>query len=685
MSTERPNLKVTLRLENGRLLRSHQVGDKTRHIDPEPLTELVGAGPNNTNVSLPWLLDLFRTAACSANGAQHLDQELAGPKLTAAGHLLYTVLLGQRGADQPTLDLLFQQPGMGAVFSGIRVRVEVISTDENSGKLAGLPWRATQWRNHYLVDYHWTFENCTGPIREGVFVLPLPPKILVLAPDRSSEREVEKSGLQSRDHVERLGLIWEALRPNVTRERAMFDVAATAEEASALLTNMTPNIVYYYGRGLVEGGQAYLTLPSGGKKNIRVGELLKEIPELEKHPPSILFLNVCNMGHAGWDSAGEQLGRRIPLVLANVCPVHPTDARRFAETYWEDVLRKEVDPVVAAHARRASPAVKNADSTALRVSDLTAFAVTGHYGQVRFEHAAGHKSDRLRRAFDLDRLKQRAHFREELDKTLESKTRAHLVLTYGSAADLVHKAPEQLSTFVQARLRHQIAVNIVYLGRYPDDHAILNDEPFVVRETTQADPWDRESLEAALLQQWPRRTAATTLDIKGALNDLAPRKLGTTRQVLWLDAGRIAMGNLSGDDLTDQVDALRFFLSDLTQLVPDLFLVGSLSVETPPEQMADVKKVFDTAGVNRGLRKTLQVTPLDPFDTPPIKDLMDYLKEHGCDPDLELDLAEALLKLGSYHAIVKRLDKCSTPADYLRLNRDLARGGSTSHPGKKRP
>lgn len=679
-----PRIEVTVELsiDNGTLHRHYRAA--TGHWDgpADPVDAIAIRGEQGEVISLPMLLDWLHPRGSARATAGVLEEKLTGPAQEVAGQVLFAVLFGrdrrastrERSPVQIMCDKVYGEPQKTPLFRELRVRVWVSPDGESSG-LRGLPWMATRWSGHLLIDKGWTFESWPSDPTDEPLALRAPPKVLVLAPERG---KAEPDDLGTRKHILALRDIWEGVWPRWTRTQGHFEVASSLEEARQIMEERAlPEVVYYYGHGTLEHGRSYLAISDGGDSRIDVGDLLVHLPALNRHRPSILFLNACFVGRAGWGSAGHQLGQAIALVLAHAMPVRGGAAQKLAERFWTAVVRDRVDPVIAVHDRSSG----GVDHLGVRATnrqflDLAPAVVTSSYSRAHFQRPPGIAGyEAIRKAFDLDRSKQRAHFRDKLEDTLRSGAKVHLVIAHGGPGNLMEKAPDQLLEYLLSKkLERELHIHKVALRKGVEDRLKgAQDEPSPGE--TPEPPFDRLALEAALLVEAARTSGARPMTLEPAVRSLCRSRLGDALPVVWLDAGHI---RADSGPTRERVELFRRFLCEAVPPEADLFVIGSLAIEVSEASAASTKKMLADVAKNMGYREKLRVNVLDPFEEPPYEEIIDYLEKAGCDAAIRHDLASALLEPpgGSYEAVVRHLDGCRTAADYVTLLRKLSPASS---------
>ena len=171
--------------------------------------------------------------------------------------------------------------------------------------LLGLPWRLTTWSGRWLVDDGWTFEVTTEVVPQFRAILPLPCRILVVAPGHRGMVDIGTD-----DHLKNL---FEVLGAPY---QGLWHRARSRRDLAAALPAMCPDVLYYYGHGAIIGGQ--LCLACGGPDEPRDPLLVAHLRQLmQQHAPKLVYINGCMSGASGWHSAGHQLGPTVPMVVSN--------------------------------------------------------------------------------------------------------------------------------------------------------------------------------------------------------------------------------------------------------------------------------------------------------------------------------------------------------------------------------
>lgn len=629
-------LIVELAVEKESLQRTYRSHGTTWACEAEALSSIEGRG---RKAKLK-ILDLL--ALLEERDLADLDKELSGERLDALGDLLLKVLFG---SDEHTLrralDNIYEEEGRWPTYEPVRVRI--IAHDD---RFVALPWMATQWRTHLLIDKAWTFEGCLEETGTSPACLMLPPKVLVVAPELGRGGDAT---LASEAHVREITGLIEAMRPGWTAKAEHFHVVSSFDEEPI---HGAYDVLYYYGHGQLLEGQASLQM---AHRDVLVRDLFRQAPGLQGHPPSLVLLNACSVGRAGWHSAGNHLcNKGASLVVANVSPSYADVAREFAMTWLTAVLKRRQDPVKAAHDRAFGRG-----ASSYTFSNFATVAVTSRLGAWsvrRLPGVGGH--ERLKKALDLDREAQRAVFKERIEKMLDERSpvRMQVAVAYGPPGNLMEHASVQLCEHVEKKLRDEsVQINKYHLRPGANDAL------------------DRLALERAI-RTLPAARALHPFSMGAAIRALAPDDLSDgARRVAWLDGGLLRM---KAPFASERLDAFLGFMRDTVgSTVEGIHAIASIAVEVDPGEQSALEKHLRALAVSKGWLSGVRLSVLAPFGEAPVEELIHYLEDAGCSPGVAPDLGEALMTLtgGRYGDLVKELDRVETLGSFEAVFEDVKR------------
>jgi hypothetical protein len=670
-------LDVQLRIEEGKLHRSYLAHGVEWEAAEQALADLSAERNDGLPLRLPVLFDLLDTRS-----VDELDAEPS--TIDAMGSLLFAILFGTtEKARNEVLDKVYDERRRTPTYLPVRVRIFVAPTGRDAGRLVGLPWMATQWSGHLLVDRGWTFETRAEPDEGPSIILDTPPRVLVIVPEIDNDR-AQPPGLGSAVHLLELRSFFDGLRPEWTKRVEHFAEASTLQAAQQAAAAHPYDLLYFYGHGATRNGQAYLKMPREPGGEVLVRDLFSRIPALRAQPPAMVFLNACNLGRVGWHSAGHMLradspggtGTPVPLVVAHVTKVRGGAARTFASELFTAVFKKGWDPIKAAHARTPSDAADAGErASSQRFSEFASVVLTAQYRSWSTRHRPGFGGhERFRKARDLDRETQRAVFRDRVEKMLppgaRGEVRIQVAVACGSPGNLLDQASDQLCEHLM-RMQPDTGLQI-------NKHKLRSDP---------RSPIDRLALERAFCSLRPiQELPASARSMRSMLDALAPPDLDDgAHRVVWLDAHLVRAERKSDvEAAVKSVEELFTYLRDAVgPSATDVRIIGVVAVEVEPAGLDTLHARLKSLALAKRSGGTLYV--LAPFGEAFEEEVLLHLEEAGCPDTIAADLATALLRRtgGRYEDLVQQLDRVEALGTYEALLDDLNTASEDPDPPRK--
>lgn len=609
---ELPEITVRLRLVGADLVRQyHHPVYKQYHQSSVPFT----AAP---------LIEAM-TAALSSGNQELLIAVLAEGRQVNAGEALFGLLFGP--GDEELVLALARVYGrrddhpITPLLGPIHVRVFV---DDPSPVLHGLPWRAAAFRGRSLSLNHWRFTLATGIEAGPIRTLPLPARVLIVAPTPSGTQD-----LGTALHLASLGECLQRSSHHY-REQRLLRVVRTRDELQRAADEETVDILYYYGHGEVRGDQSCLLL--GGPADPADPVPLAWVRHAWRgRPPAVAYLNGCWTGGGGLSSAGHQLCPEVPVVIANRTTAWTEHMAHTAERWFHRVLIDEMDPLTASH----EVAVE---------SDLRKFewvTRTVHASCRRMDVVPTLQTARVPAADALDRLMLRSRI----------WTDVHQMCTTGGQrveSLLVHASPDNLPQRFGRLLRNHLEE----LGT-----ASIRTR-YIELDDVRWEPFD--GLQERLAQALRDRARDPEAPMGRALTELA--RPGDTPQpiLLYLHWGTVTARRL--DELLPIVrEWASFGLDVLTRECPaNVRVLSLLAIELPARHHAALRAAgseladdVDTSEHALHYPTALSLVERD--------DLRTYLlrrEQSGCNPDKVREATKELLRVtdGQYDELCKWLD-----------------------------
>lgn len=529
---ERVDLTVRLRRDGDNLRRaySYRPYGHREELDTTEPWDSFGSTVRFEDLSGPEAV----AALLDRGKAEELQTCFTRARLADVGEILFDLLFG--GDTEKLFRGLFKQPS-GPAPNPPRhpVRMRIVTDDP---LLAGLPWRVTTWLGRWLMDSGWTFETAVREDAERNVELRAPVKVLAVLPGGGEP-------LGEEAHFEDLREALLKVSPHYEDKSFLTRVGNRGELADAL-RGMGPDAVYYYGHGVVDGGQACLLLPDrgGAPRPLAMGDLRRLFGG---SPPQLVYLNACSSAASGWQSAGHQLTPEVACVVAQRTTVWTEAAGAAAVRWFERFLGQGLDPVVALH---------QLDETTRGFEWTTAVAWTcfGAWTTHRDHPLPPLREVGLR----LDRDQQRALALKHVSDLIASQARRlEAMVVYGAKGALVNQFARQLRDYLESR-----RVCLRWKSLSPAEAARLD----FGRLEEELDLWlGRQDFEvmAPLL----RRLAP-------------PRGVSDSTPVLCLDWG--VFGTEDGRRITeDELREWLLFASDVLarHCPPDVRVVSYLAIE----------------------------------------------------------------------------------------------------------
>ncbi len=416
--------------------------------------------------------------------SEELREHLTRGRLVEVGELLFELLFGTARRWELLLRGLFNAPS-GPCPNPPRhpVRVRVVAEDP---LLAGLPWRVTAWRGRWLLDSGWNFEAVANVEPRGHVEVREPARVLVIAPGAGEPLDTEAHLEDLRETLLKISHHY--------GDDSFLALVETREALTAAMRGMRPDVVYYYGHGAVDGDQACLMLGQDGSAPDRLA-MADFRRLLAEGPPSVVYLNACKAGAAGWLSAGHQLVPEVPCVVAHRTTAWTGEAGPTARRWLDDFLGRGLDPVVALHRLPAGGSTRG-------FAWATSTVWTGYQSWQTHRRIAS--LPRHRPGLRLDRDQQRALALKHVTDLISSRARrVEAIVVYGEAGSLVESFGDQLRHHLES---YRICLQWARIG---DRGA--GDRPFPHLEEVLGLWLERqafESVEALLRRRAPRPAVA---------------------------------------------------------------------------------------------------------------------------------------------------------------------------------
>lgn len=205
--------------------------------------------------------------------------------------------------------------------------------------IARLPWNLLADRGIYWVENGGSVSLCrTSDSRE--IELPPSPRLLIVAPEPP---DVKKT--RADEHLRELTEMLSAHDPLYAPGKNLA-VVRTWEEFQKAVPEFRPELIYYYGHGVVENGNTRLVFETGPKRervHKPVSDFAGALEEMDR-PPIFAYIQCCYGDAGGFLGAGLRLGNRIPAVVANRTVVEIPVARAQAMAVWENLLFSGLSP-----------------------------------------------------------------------------------------------------------------------------------------------------------------------------------------------------------------------------------------------------------------------------------------------------------------------------------------------------
>jgi hypothetical protein len=496
-----------------------------------------------------------------------------------------------------------------------------------------------------LLDEGWTFEVSFDPAPDPAVDFQAPGSILVIAPDF-----VDMAPIGTSAHLRALAQVFDSLSPG-HGVSSRFQVVKTPAQVERALAGMRPDTVYYYGHGAIDDDQLRLELGDGRREPMLMRDLGRL---LRQTPPSVVFLNGCQTGQAGWHSAGAQLLPKVPLVIANATSAWSESAGRLALRWFGDWLGKGLDPVAALHRLGGRASTQG--------FEWVTPIVHAHYNSfdTRPPSAAIQKVSNL--SVDrLDREEQRARvfgYISELGR--DPRRRVMAAVAYAAPGNHLELLPSQISARVESDAGERLHIQRFHL-RFPEQRAIKD---------------LAANLESGLKIQLRYETATP---IEHILRASAPPRSSGAVSVLWLDWGVFGeppsrQPALSPDQVTEWV---KFVRNQIASVCPDdLRIVATVALEVEAEKLPRLGSrlaAFEADPQFRNARFRFRTIP--PLTNVDLSEILDYLEQADCPTDIAYGLAKLVLDktLGHYEATVSLLRR--GPPAWYPLHDEL-RGGT---------
>jgi hypothetical protein len=332
---------------------------------------------------------------------------------------------------------------------------------------------------------------------------------------------------------------------------------------------MGPHLIYVYGTLQRHAGQVCLRLDGESAPDpiplIRLAEMFRDLPH---RPPAVVYLNTVGPLDADL-TPGQCLGAVTPLVLWRRVPWRDEGADTLALAWLKRWLGQGEDPVLALHEVTREHLTTSVEHATL--------AVHARYRHWRTDRPEEGLRERLLHLY-LDREKQKGLLGKWLhDMIANPRLRVMALIPYATPGNRLGDLCKQLCHYLEQALQDRVAIKVFRL-QFPDS-----------REDLEHD------LEPELRLQLGADEGEPTRHL---LRRHAPRTIGKTRPVLWLDWGLFGQGEGCQDRLTGaELKAwLRFTHGYINQHCPqDLNVVCYAALELEKERHDPLHRLWSCA------------------------------------------------------------------------------------------
>lgn len=360
-------------------------------------------------------------ALLDAGDQKELERGLSGERGRAIGQLMFELLFPEEVIWRKLLQGLLgaATPEMTSPTKDA-VRLRIWTEDP---ALMALPWRMAQRNGLWLLNSGWTFELVQEAKAAKLLELSALCPILCVVPAYQVGRDL--SGdlhlLELKERLSKIKPLEARLRPDA------FRLVRSVSELSDALGTFRPEILYYFGHGVIEDGAACLDFGE------RCGGLCL-FSDLKRWMgsrfPRIVFLNGCMTGATGHTAAGPQLAPDVPLVIASRTTAFTLHARETALRWFQRTLGDGMDPVIAIHRLEPGYSQRDFQWTTHAVHSAYRDARLGAQSPEVYDSAGSHRLNR-----DSPRARVVKHIAELRD---HPSRRVEAVVAYGRPGNLIH-------------------------------------------------------------------------------------------------------------------------------------------------------------------------------------------------------------------------------------------------------
>ena len=217
------------------------------------------------------------------------------------------------------------------------VLLRIVTTDEH---VARLPWvLLADDRKGFLSIAGWSVV-VSSQMETSDVELPPSPRMLLVAPE---PKGVARTGAGA--HGEALENMLSAADSRLSRNQHLW-VAETWEAFKTLVSDVEPEVVYYYGHGLGTADTTRLVFASGRERQ-RIDKPAADFALCLRNlvtPPYLVYVNCCQGDAGGFLGVGKQLEDFVPVVITNRTVARIETAQAQAMALWEDILLEGMAP-----------------------------------------------------------------------------------------------------------------------------------------------------------------------------------------------------------------------------------------------------------------------------------------------------------------------------------------------------
>ena len=216
------------------------------------------------------------------------------------------------------------------------VDIRIIANDE---WIACLPWHLIAHRGIFKSTSGWSISisgNCCTSLCE----LSPSPKILIIAPEPEQLPHTNAS-----THIDDIVKVLAVHDELLTIENHI-NIVYSWDEFVKRIDKLTPDIVYYYGHGILEGRVTRLAFCSNNNKSLikkPITDFALKIRKLNKKP-MIVYINCCHGDIGDFLGIGNQLCNWVPVIVSNRTISHVSVAQSQALNFLYNIIIQSISP-----------------------------------------------------------------------------------------------------------------------------------------------------------------------------------------------------------------------------------------------------------------------------------------------------------------------------------------------------